>query len=182
MRGDAMPKGDRDTQEYVDYVSTRLAQWHRAAYLLCGDEHRADDLVQTTVTKLYVHWARARAADKIDSYVHRMLVRTFIDERRLAWSKVWLMSATPERGTAGDSSVEDRDLVMRALAELPKGQRTVLVMRFLCDMPVEEVAAAMRCSAGNVKAQTFRGLAVLRERLGGEFAGALAGRGTAVSV
>jgi RNA polymerase sigma factor (sigma-70 family) len=140
MRGDGTPKGDRDTQDYVDYVSARLARWHRAAYLLCGDEHRADDLVQTTVTKLYVHWARARAADKIDYYVHRMLVRTFLDERRLAWSKVRLMSATPEQGTAGDTGVEDRDLVVRALEELPKGQRTVLVMRFLCDMPVEQVA------------------------------------------
>lgn len=171
MRRDAT----RDTQDYIEYVSARLARWHRAAYRLCGDQHRADDLVQTTVTKLYVHWARARAADRIDDYVHGMLVRAFIDERRLAWSKVRLMSAPPERGTAGSSAVEDRDLLVRALAELPKGQRTVLVMRFLCDMPVEKVAATMRCSTGNVKAQTFRGLALLRERLRGEFAWAPAG-------
>lgn len=175
MRAGVTPKGDRDTQEYVDYVSARLTRWHRAAFLLCGDAHRADDLVQTMLTKLYVYWARARIADNIDSYVHRMLVRTFLDERRKAWSKVWLMPATPEPSTAADGSVEDRDLVVRALEELPAGQRTVLVMRFLCDMPVEEVAAAMRCSAGNVKAQTSRGLATLRERLEGEFAGALAG-------
>jgi RNA polymerase sigma-70 factor (sigma-E family) len=158
-----MPDG---TTEYVEYVSARLTRWHRAAYLLCGDQHRADDLVQTTVTKLYVHWERARAAENLDGYVHRMLVRAYIDERRTAWSKVWLMSSTPERGDPGDTAVEDRDLVVRALAELPKGQRTVLVMRYLCDMPVESVAAAMRCSTGNVKAQTFRGLAYLRERLG----------------
>lgn len=164
-----------DTQEYVEFVSARLARWHRAAFLLCGDEHRADDLVQTTVTKLYVHWKRASAADNLDGYVHRMLVRAFIDERRMAWSKVWLMSATPDRHGSSDTGVEDRDLVVRALDELPKGQRTVLVMRFLCDMPVEEVAAAMRCSTGNVKAQTSRGLATLRERLGGELAGALSG-------
>lgn len=164
-----------DTQEYVEFVSARLARWHRAAFLLCGDDHRADDLVQTTVTKLYVHWKRASAADNLDGYVHRMLVRAFIDERRMAWSKVWLMSATPDRHHSSDTGVEDRDLVVRALDELPKGQRTVLVMRFLCDMPVEEVAAAMRCSTGNVKAQTSRGLATLRERLGGELAGALSG-------
>ncbi|WP_173164667.1 SigE family RNA polymerase sigma factor [Phytohabitans suffuscus] len=168
-----------DTSEYVEFVSARLARWHRAAYLLCGDEHRADDLVQTTVTRLYVHWARARGADNLDGYVHRMLVRAYIDERRLAWSKVWLMSSTPERGASGDSGVEERDLVVRALAELPKGQRTVLVMRFLCDMPVESVAAAMRCSTGNVKAQTARGLATLRARLGEQapFAGAGTGKG-----
>jgi RNA polymerase sigma-70 factor (sigma-E family) len=154
------------TTEYVEYVSARLARWHRAAYLLCGDEHRADDLVQTTVTKLYVHWERARSAENLDGYVHRMLVRSYIDERRMAWSKVWLMSSTPDQGDPGDTGVEDRDMVVRALAELPKGQRTVLVMRFLCDMPVESVAAAMRCSTGNVKAQTSRGLAFLRERLG----------------
>jgi RNA polymerase sigma-70 factor (sigma-E family) len=170
--------GSDDPQDYVEFVSARLARWHRAAYLLCGDEHRADDLVQTTVTKLYVHWARARSADNLDGYVHRMLVRAFIDERRLAWSRVWLTSATPEDRTSGETSVEDRDLVVRALAELPKGQRTVLVMRFLCDMPVESVAAAMRCSTGNVKAQTSRGLALLRQRLGEEpFAGAFPGSG-----
>ncbi len=167
-----------DTSEYVEFVSARLARWHRAAYLLCGDEHRADDLVQTTVTKLYVHWARARVADNLDGYVHRMLVRSYIDEKRLAWSKVWLMSATPERGASGETGVEERDMVVRALADLPKGQRTVLVMRFLLDMPVESVAAAMRCSTGIVKAQTARGLATLRARLGDSaFADAGSGMG-----
>ena len=88
------------------------------------------------------------------------------------------MSATPERGASSDTGVEERDLVVRALADLPKGQRTVLVMRFLCDMPVESVAAAMRCSTGNVKAQTARGLATLRARLGeAPFAGAGTGKG-----
>ena len=70
--------------EFVGYYNAHARQLRRTAYLLCGDEHRADDLVQTTVTKLYVHWARARVADNLDGYVHRMLVRAYIDERRLA--------------------------------------------------------------------------------------------------
>lgn len=159
-------------REYVEFVTARLAQLHRAAYLLCGDAHRADDLVQVTVTKLYTRWGQARNADNLDGYVHRMLVRVFIDERRLAWSRVRLVHNTPEvpnrQPNQGHADVETRDVVVRALNRLPVGQRTAVVMRYLCDMSVQEVAETMRCSTGNVKSQTARGLALLREVLKSE--------------
>jgi DNA-directed RNA polymerase specialized sigma24 family protein len=83
--------------EYVDYMTVRLPVLRRAAYLLlCGDGHRADDLVQATAMALYRHWERARAADNTDAYVHRVLVRKFLAERRLRWARVRLMSEPPE--------------------------------------------------------------------------------------
>jgi RNA polymerase sigma-70 factor (sigma-E family) len=156
-------------QEYVDYVSARLPRLHRAAYLLSGGAHRADDVVQATVTVLYRHWRRARSAENIDAYVHRMLVRQFLDERRRGWSKVLLSWVTPDRPAPAASPVEDRDIVYRALRELPRGQREVLVLRFLCDLSIEDTAVALRCSTGNVKAQTSRALEAMREILAGSW-------------
>ncbi|MFC7549748.1 SigE family RNA polymerase sigma factor [Plantactinospora sp. GCM10030261] len=152
-------------EEYVEFVSARMASLRQAAYLLCGDPQRADDLSQNTLTKLYLKWNRARVAVNRDGYLHRMLVRTFIDERRLAWSRVRLTPRPPERAAKPEVDIETRDVVLRALEQVPKGQRAMLVMRFLCDLPVEDVAKAMRCSPSNVKSQTARGLATLRQVL-----------------
>ena len=154
-----------EENEYTDFVSTRLTRWHKTAYLLCGDGMRADDIVQATVTTLYRHWRRAAEADNLDAYVQRMLVRAFLNERRLGWSRVLLMSETPDRPTPAESRSDDRDLVQTALAKLPRGQRAALVLRFLCDLSVEETAAALSCSTGNVKAQTSRGLESMRTHL-----------------
>jgi RNA polymerase sigma-70 factor (sigma-E family) len=154
-------------QEYVEYVSARLGRLHRAAYLLCGDPHRADDIVQATVTTLYVQWRRARAAEHLDGYVHRILVRRYLDEKRLAWSRVLLTAASPDRVAPDGYDVAERDAVTAALRELPVGQRTVLVLRCFCDLSVEATARALGCSEGNVKSQSSRGLSRLRERLGG---------------
>ena len=155
-------------RDYIEYVTARLPRLHRAAYLLCGDADRADDIVQTTITRLYRHWRRASAAANLDGYVHRMLVRTHLDERRLGWSRVLLTSVLPERPAAAAPSVEVADEIAAALDTLPRGQREVLVLRYFCDLSVEDTAAALRCSSGNVKAQTSRGLAALRRLLGYE--------------
>lgn len=90
-----------DETEYVEYVTARLPVLHRTAYLLCGDAHRADDIVQTTLTALYRHWRRAAEADNTDAYVRRMLVRTYLDDRRGVWSRVRLMSEAPDRPAPG---------------------------------------------------------------------------------
>jgi RNA polymerase sigma-70 factor (sigma-E family) len=155
--------------DYTTYVSARLTALHRAAYLLCGvDKDRADDVVQVTITKLYRSWKRASRADNVDAYVHRMLVRTYIDERRRLWSLVRLLPHT-EDGLAGVDepygTVDDRGVVVAALRTLPPRQRAVLVLRFLLDRPVEEVAETLGCSVGTVKSQSSRGLAVLRAAL-----------------
>jgi RNA polymerase sigma-70 factor (sigma-E family) len=153
--------------EYVEYVTARLATWRRLAFRLCGDEHRADDLVQQTITRLYERWRRARTADHLDRYVHTMLVRAFLDERRRGWAtRVSLTGELPHAVAAAGPDVEQRAMVRQALAGVPRRQQAVLVLRFLCDLPVDEVAALLGCSAGNVKSQTHHGLAALRRQLG----------------
>jgi RNA polymerase sigma-70 factor (sigma-E family) len=160
-----MPDDGADA-EYVDYVTARIPALRRLAYVLAGDGHRADDLVQQTITTLYVKWKRAQAADNIDAYVRTMLVRTFVDEKRLAWAKVRLFHQLPEPPPVEDGGFEDRQVVRAALGRVPRRQQAVLVLRFFYDLPVDEVAVMLGCSAGTVKSQTARGLATLRRLLG----------------
>jgi DNA-directed RNA polymerase specialized sigma24 family protein len=105
--------------EYVQYVRGCLTRLHRLAYMLCGDAHRADDVVQETLTAVYARWPTLRSVANIDAYVRTMLVRSFLQERRRPWSRVRLGAAVPETATAGGSGVEDRDEVMRALGQVP---------------------------------------------------------------
>jgi RNA polymerase sigma-70 factor (sigma-E family) len=159
-------------EEYVDYVTARIPALRRLAYRLAGDGQRADDLVQQTITTLFVKWQRAKKADHIDGYVRTMLVRTYLNERRLAWARVRLFRDTPEPPPVEDGGIEDRQVVRAALARVPRRQRAVLVLRFLYDLPVDEVAGMLGCSSGTVKSQTSRGLATLRHLLGErDFAG-----------
>jgi RNA polymerase sigma-70 factor (sigma-E family) len=152
----------------VDYASARLPVLHRAACaLIGGDAHRADDLVQGTMTNLYRYWPRVRAVENVDAYVRRMLTRQFLDEKRLPWSRVLLGSLRPDPPARRDGlGFEEREAVHAALRRLPPGQRAVLVLRYLYDMSVEDTAAALRCSVGNVKSQSSRGIETLRGLLG----------------
>ncbi|WP_406041629.1 SigE family RNA polymerase sigma factor [Micromonospora sp. NBC_00898] len=152
-------------REYVEYVTARLPRLHRTAYLLCADAFQADDIVQTTLTALYVNWKRAATADNLDGYVHRIMVRRYLDEQRRGWSKVLLGDRVPELSAPADQGVEERDALVTALRALPKGQRAVVVLRYFGDLSIEATAEALGCSAGNVKSQCSRGLAALREAL-----------------
>jgi RNA polymerase sigma-70 factor (sigma-E family) len=157
---------DGSEKEYIEYVSARVPALRRLAFLLAGDDHRADDLVQQTITTLFLKWRRANAAEHLDAYVRTMLVRSFVDERRLSWAKVRLFRHAPEPPPLEPSAVEDRLVVRAALARLPRRQQAVLVLRFFYDLPVDEVAATLGCTSGTVKSHTSRGLATLRRLLG----------------
>src|SRR5690349_10247573 len=96
-------------QEYVDYVRGRFPRLYRTAYLLSADAAQADDIVQATLTTLYVNWKRAAGAENLDGYVHRIMMRRYADERRLKWSKVLLGDRVPETSAPAGHSVEERD-------------------------------------------------------------------------
>ena len=104
---------DMHEQEYIDYVGAKLAWLRRIAYLLCQDWHRADDIAQATITALYIHWRKAHSADQIDAYVRTMLVRTFLNDQRSAWSRrVRLVDTMPE--LPADGVDRDVSITLRA--------------------------------------------------------------------
>ncbi len=153
-------------QDFADYVTGRLGTLRRLAYLLCQDRDRTDDLVQAAITRLYVHWGRARAVEHIDAYARTILVRVYLSERRSAWAtKVDLSRDLPDKAGAADNRDEALDM-RAALAALPPRQRATLVLRYYCDLNVEQTAAQLGCSVGTVKSQTAKGLRALRVRLG----------------
>jgi RNA polymerase sigma-70 factor (sigma-E family) len=166
--------------EYTEYVAARLSSLRRLAAVLCGDWQRADDLVQATLTKLYVHWGRVRATHP-DAYARAVLVREFIHERRSAWVKRVSLS-----GRVADSPAAaiDQDVVLdlrAAVAALPARQRATLVLRFYCDLNVDQAAEILGCSPGTVKSQTARALEAVRRALGPTLAAGSGGQPAAAA-
>ncbi|MDH6121916.1 SigE family RNA polymerase sigma factor [Kitasatospora sp. GAS204B] len=161
-----MAKPKRDA-EFIEFASTRATWLRGVAYLLCADWHRADDLVQETITKLYVHWPRLARVENMDGYARKALVNTFLSEQRSPWERWrarWQAQELPDAPVFApdlDASVDLRE----ALAALPPRQRTAVVLRYYCDLTVEQTAEAMGCSTGNVKSQTSRGIDALSRRL-----------------
>lgn len=153
-------------EDFVAYVTGRMPTLRRVATQLAGDAHRGDDLVQQAITRLYLHWRRAAKADNLDAYVYRILVRVFLDEKRLSWSGVRLGAVPADRADPTTVDVESRLLLRDALATLPPRQRAAVVLRYLADRSVDEVAEMLRVSPGTVKSQTHDGLASLRRLLG----------------
>jgi len=152
-----------DDLAFREYARTRSVALRRTAYLLCGDWHLAEDLVQTALVKLYRSWARVRASPVFDNYTRQILVRCWLDEQRRPWRRREQRDGVIPETAYHDRPQEISDVLLAALARLPRKQRAAVVMRYCDDMSITEVAAALRCSEGTVKSQTSRGLDALRQ-------------------
>jgi RNA polymerase sigma-70 factor (sigma-E family) len=158
----------KDVEAYREYVVSRIDPMRRVAYLLCGDWHTADDLLSTALVKLFRQWRRVSAMDNPDAYLRRMLLRVWLDERRRPWRREHPTDVVPDRSVVGGEptdQVDDRLAVLALLAELPPRRRAVLVLRYFCDLSVEQTAEELGCSTGTVKSQTARALDALRARM-----------------
>ncbi|MEV8606964.1 SigE family RNA polymerase sigma factor [Amycolatopsis sp. NPDC051373] len=158
----------RDEDEFAEYFSAKRDAVRRTAYLLCGDWHKADDLAQTAFVALHRRWKKIRDRAATDAYLRKTLVRAVIDESRRPWRREWQTDVLPEpmSDTPGLAErVASREDLLAALKEVPPKQRAVLVLRFFEGLDVTAAAKALGCSEGNVKSQTARGLANLREVL-----------------
>ncbi|WP_433281860.1 SigE family RNA polymerase sigma factor [Micromonospora sp. CA-244673] len=154
--------GDRDAA-FAEYFAARSDAMRGTAYLLCGDWHRAEDLVQSAFTKLYLVWNRVSRHEVLDAYVRQILVRTFLDERRRGWWRRERVGGEGVERPTPPESPENRMVLLQALAAVAPRQRAVLVLRYWEDLSVEDTAAMLGCSAGTVKSQAARGLENLRE-------------------
>jgi RNA polymerase sigma-70 factor (sigma-E family) len=156
---------DRDTG-FVEYFAARSEAMRGTAYLLCGDWHRAEDLVQNAFTKLYLAWNRVSRHEVLDAYVRQVLVRLYLDERRRGWwRRERVMNELPAERAVPPDAPANRLMVLQALAGVPPRQRAVLVLRYWEDLSIGETAALLQCSAGTVKSQAARGLDAMRTLL-----------------
>ncbi len=156
-----MNRADREAA-YVAFVAARRDHFRRVAYALCGDWHRADDLVQTALVKLYVAWPKVRRTGSEEAYLRTILVRVSIDEHRRPWRRENVSDTLPDHPARAPLAVEERTALMDALQALPPQQRAAVVLRHWLGLSVEEAAKEMRISEGTVKSHTSRGLAALR--------------------
>lgn len=154
-------------EDFEEFARARTPALYRAAWLLCGDHQRAEDLVQDALAKVYVRWhSRLRGAiDNPAAYAHTTLVRTYISAQRRRSTHERPVETLPERPD------ESPDIALRltlreALAGLEPLDRATLVLRFLEDRSVAETAAALGVSEGAIRSRTMRALERLRARLG----------------
>jgi RNA polymerase sigma-70 factor (sigma-E family) len=164
-------RGARDTRDkdFAAYLAARQPSLLRTAYLLTGNRHDAEDLVQTAFAKLYLSWDKVRDQGSMDGYVRRILV----NEHNSLWRRAWKRREHTTDDTvihALDKPHHDAhdDGVGAALWEvvqtLPRKARAVVVLRYYEEMSEAETAAVLGISVGTVKSQTSRALAALRTR------------------
>jgi RNA polymerase sigma-70 factor (sigma-E family) len=152
--------------QYLEFATARGSHLYRTACLLAGgDRHLAEDLVQETLGRVYVHWRRVSAADNPAAYAHTVLVRVHLSHRRRRSSGESPTGFVPD-GTAVESDPALRLTLLQALGQLTPRDRAVVVLRYWEDLSVEETATLLRLSAGVVRTQSSRALARLRTLLG----------------
>ena len=152
-------------EEFADFAEAASPRLRRMAFLLCGDWHTAEDLAQTALAKVFVSWRKIRRQDAVHAYATRTLVNTYLADRRLKRNGEVLRSWLPEP-LADAPAPETRMMLLDALATLPPRSRAVVVLRYWADLSVDQAAAVLGCSPGNVKSQSARALDKLRAVLG----------------
>jgi RNA polymerase sigma factor (sigma-70 family) len=159
--------------EFLAFAQASAPRLQQAAYLMCRDWHLAQDLTQATLTRVYLAWSRiGRAGADRYAYARTVLIRQFLDHRRLRSSSETATGVAPEqidavRATAPDDPTT-RLTVLAALALLPVRDRAILVLRYWEDQSVAVTAQTLSISAELVRTRSLRALAVLREHLGAD--------------
>ncbi len=158
---------DRDAA-FTEFVATRRTHLRRVAYAICGDWHRADDLAQTALVKLYVAWPRLQRDGREEAYVRTIIVRADIDESRRPWRRERPGLDGPDQAAREPLPVEERSALFDALQALPPVQRRTVVLRHWLGLSITETAQELGVSEGTVKSNSSRGLSRLQEVLGAE--------------
>lgn len=160
-----VPEIDRDA-EFAAFMAAAAPALARTAWLLCGDEHQADELTQQALVRTYLAWPRARERDPL-AYARRTLANLRIETWRRRRREVLVAPALlPETGSTSEvDHYADRDRLVRALAVLTPRQRRIVVLRHFEGLSEVEVAADLGVSVGTVKSSASRSLARLRHLL-----------------
>ena len=152
-------------EEFAAYMAARQPALLRTAYLLTGDPHTAEDVVQTALAKLYLAWESVHRREAVDAYVRRIMV----NECHSLWRRPWrrrevATERLPERAFEDPHDDGVAAEVWAVVATLPPRQRAVIVLRYYEQLSEAEIAATLGISTGTVKSQASRALAALRAR------------------
>ena len=149
------------------FAAANAAALFRSALLLTTDWHRAEDLVQDTLARMYRIWGGIGRIDNPAAYAQTVLARQFLSQRRRR-SAGELPTATLPEALVADGDADLRIALLAALRRLSPSDRAVIVLRYLADRSVEQVAIDLDRSPSAVKVQSMRALARLRAQLGSD--------------
>jgi RNA polymerase sigma-70 factor (sigma-E family) len=156
----------RDDDEFVAFVERAGERLRETAFWLCRDWSFAQDLTQITLIKVYRSWRRIRH-DQPYRYCQQVLLRTYLDHKRLKSSAEVQTAVLPDRPAAADAA-DLRITLLDALGQLSPRDRAIVVLRYWEDHSIQTVAELLDLSPGVVKMQSMRALASLRVLLGEE--------------
>lgn len=155
------------TADFEEFVKEVQQDMHNLALALTGGHvHEAKDLVQSSLERIWARWDRLRIEDP-RAYARTVVAREFATtRRRVRWKRESLRAEAPDLSTDDCTASSDQALVLlSALSRLPRRQREVVVLRYLEDMSVADVASILSCSEGSVKRSAHDGLRGLRRML-----------------
>lgn len=160
-------RADRQSAEFARFVRETGTQLHRAAMLLTGDHHLAEDLTQTTYAKVFVHWGRVSRADNPLAYTRTTLLNTFLSHKRIRRNTEQVTDLSPtDAGHAAEVAVDSdpgtRLDLLDALATLPPLDRAIVVLRYWDDRSVADTATDLGISESVVRTRARRALQRLR--------------------
>ena len=143
---------ERDRREFGEFAAARSGALMGLAYVLTANQHAAEDLLQTALTRAAARWGRIHGAP--EAYVRQIMYREQISSwRRRARRRETTMADPPDQAVVADTGAEARVILQEALRALPAGKRAVLVLRYLEDLPEAQVASILGCSVGTVRSQ-----------------------------
>ena len=151
---------------FADFMSARWSSLFRTAYLLTGDRHEAEDLLQTALARTFVRWKGIRDKGAADAYVRRAMLNLASRRWRTRGRELTLERLPEPAHDGGVGSSDARMLLWREIVKLPPRMRAALVLRFYEDLSEAATAAELGCSVGTVKSQTHHALRRLRDALG----------------
>jgi len=151
---------------FEEFLDAELDGLGRFTRVLTGNRQQAHDTLADSLIKVQVHWRRIGVMDRPLPYVRRIITNTFLQQKR-SWVDRTFRSmspeALPERSVKPqDARVDDRSQLHWLLQTLPRQQRAAIVLRHYLDLTDAEIADALGCSAGAVRANISRGFASLR--------------------
>ncbi|WP_433203902.1 SigE family RNA polymerase sigma factor [Dactylosporangium sp. CS-047395] len=155
--------------EFEEFAQARLPALLRYAALLSGDRELARDLVQEVLTRALVRWRRIGAVAEPYAYVRTMVTNEFLSMRRRRVLPTIALSGTTTVAQADRTGeLGEREDLWHRLAQLPRQQRAVLVLRYYEDLTDQEIADVLACRPATVRAYAARALATLRISLAAE--------------
>ncbi|WP_051218395.1 SigE family RNA polymerase sigma factor [Nocardioides insulae] len=171
-RAEAVATVDRPEAKDADftaYLVMRQPALLRTAYLLTGDPHQAEDVLQTSLAKLYLAWDRIEDPGALDGYVRRIMVNETTSLWRRAWKRREVVrSELPETPAAEEYDDGTAAAVWELVQGLPPRARAVVVLRYYEQLTAVEVADVLGISVGTVKSQASRALRALRDQVPAE--------------